>query len=180
MVTPSTRVLIADSDAETRRELFSKLLDQGIFSDYASDGRMAVQRLADESYGLVILDLSLEHVPATHIIDLIGRMSPRPIVIATTTDVTRMPLDSEAVQIVLRKPFPLHELATLVRSCLTATARRDPTRQVPSPLNGPSADQPGKRPGLRGRRRATRRWHSRPTRLSPAGNRCRTSPPAGD
>jgi len=146
VVTPSTRVLIADSDPETRRKLFSELLDQGIFSDYASDGRIAVQRLTEETYGLVILDLALEHVPSTHIIDLIGKMSPRPIVIATTTDVTRTPLDSEAVQIVLRKPFPLHELATLVRSCLNATARRDPTRQVPSPLSGPTEEKPRNHP----------------------------------
>lgn len=117
------RALIAVGSSETRRELYKQLLDRGVFSDYAADGQVAMQRLGEIAYGLVVLDLTLTKVDALRIVETIGAMSPRPMIIAIADDAPYPTLDSDVVQIVVRAPFPLHELAGIIASCLTTPKR---------------------------------------------------------
>lgn len=121
------RVLIADGDAAVRQQLFSTLLAFDIFSDAVASCADGLARLAEERYGVVVADISLPDVD--RIIDRIALMpaAERPVVLvlASNPEAARS-LDVEIVQIVLRKPINLSQLADVVRSCVrSARAKRN-------------------------------------------------------
>ena len=125
----NTRALIAVGNPETRKQLYGQLLDRGVFSDYAGDGQVTLQRLREIPYGIVVLDLALTKISSLQIIDTIGEMSPRPMIIAVAGEDPYPTLDSEIVQIVVRMPFPLHELAGIIASCVVPSKRREQRAQ---------------------------------------------------
>lgn len=121
------RVLIADGDAAVRQQLFSTLLAFDIFSDAVASCADGLARLAEERFGVVVADISLPDVD--RIIDRIALMpaAERPVVLvlASNPEAARS-LDVEIVQIVLRKPINLSQLADVVRSCVrSARAKRN-------------------------------------------------------
>jgi DNA-binding NtrC family response regulator len=120
MLTSQSRVLIADNDAELRRQMFSRLLELDVYSDCVADGKAALRFIRERAYAMVILDLTIEKVEALKIIDVIAEMAAdhRPMVLATTGSDGRPSLDSELVQIVLRKPFSLDDVSAIIRSCV--------------------------------------------------------------
>ena len=128
MLTSQSRVLIADGDADLRRRMFKCLLELDVFSDCVADGQATLEYLRERPYAMVILDLTIPKADAVTIVDAIGTLPPesRPMVLATTGSDGRPSLDSELVQIVLRKPFALEEVAAIIRSCIVSVreARR--------------------------------------------------------
>jgi DNA-binding response OmpR family regulator len=119
------RVLVADSDPVLRQRLFSKLLDLDIFSDCVANGRDALEKLTEYAYTVVIIDLGLPGVAAAQLIDRISKLALRPVVLvlAARPEAARV-LDVEIVQIVLRKPIDVLQLAELARSCIRSTRAR--------------------------------------------------------
>ena len=122
------RVLIADGDPALRQRLFSRLLDLDVFSDCVANVRDALEKLENTLYTVVIVELALPGAEGMQVLDRIAKLSPaeRPVVLvlATHPDAARA-LDVEIVQIVLRKPVEINQLAELSRSCIrTAVARR--------------------------------------------------------
>jgi DNA-binding response OmpR family regulator len=124
MLTTNARVLIADGEPELRRRLYSRLLELDMYSDCVANGKVAMEFLQDREYGIVILDLAIAKVDAADIIEAIARIpqEKRPMILATTSSDSRPTLDSELVQIVLRKPFSVEDVAAIVRSCMTIAA----------------------------------------------------------
>jgi len=120
MLTNHSRVLIADNDAALRRQMFSRLLELDVFSDAAADGEETLQRIRERDYAMLVLDLTIAKVEALKIIDVIAEIPAdrRPMVLATTGSDGRPSLDSELVQIVLRKPFSLEDVSAIIRSCV--------------------------------------------------------------
>jgi DNA-binding response OmpR family regulator len=114
------RVLIADGDAALRQQLSSALLSADIFSDSVGTANDALPRLAEERYGVVVLDVALhgdvERV-ITSIADMPVALRPVVLVIAANPDAARS-LDVEIVQIVLRRPVNFPQLVDVVRSCV--------------------------------------------------------------
>jgi len=130
MLTSNARVLIADGDPEIRKRLYAKLLALDVFSDCVADGKAALTSLGERTYGVVVLDLAVDKIDAMRVIDAIGELpAPRPMVLATTNSDGRPSVDSELVQIVLRKPFSLDDLGEIIRSCIVATR---PARPKPA------------------------------------------------
>lgn len=121
------RVLIAEGDERLRRKLYGMLLDREIFSDCVSDGRSAVEKLRDEQYALVLLDLSLPHTAASDVMTAIAAIpvGRRPFILALATHHDARTLDVDLVQIVLRKPFDLASAADIVQSCMKSTLRQE-------------------------------------------------------
>jgi DNA-binding response OmpR family regulator len=119
----ASRVLIADGDAALRQQLFSALLSLDIFSDSVPNTAEALARLAEERYGVVVLDVLLP-ADVAHVITRIASMpvTERPVVLilANNPEAARS-LDVEIVQIVLRKPVNLPQLVDVVRSCVRNT-----------------------------------------------------------
>lgn len=123
------RVLIADADPEVRRQLHQRLLDQRIFSDLVSDGRAAMEMLKRQNYSVILLDLSMPNVGAEQILEHIGKipLELRPVMLVVATGSGAHTLDVELVQIVLRKPWSIVEVADILQSCVqTVETHRDP------------------------------------------------------
>ena len=59
-------------------------------------------------------------------------LAPRPMVLATTGSDGRPSVDSELVQIVLRKPFSIEDLAEIIRSCIVASRVARPVLGTPA------------------------------------------------
>lgn len=119
------RVLIADGDAVLRQQLFSALLTLDIFTDCVASVADALSKLDEETYGVVVLDVSLGNLEP--VIQRISRMvsEERPVVLvlAGSAEMARS-LDVEIVQIVLRRPVNVPQLVDVVRSCSRSSAAR--------------------------------------------------------
>jgi DNA-binding response OmpR family regulator len=115
-----SRVLIADGDAVLRRQLYKRLLDHDVFSDCVPDGASALRALDERAYTMVILDVGLEKADGYQVLDRIRSLpnAERPVVMITVTNQDSRMLDTELVQVVLRKPLKINEITDLVRSCL--------------------------------------------------------------
>lgn len=114
------KVLIADGSAAIRRALYSKLLDLDVFSDTAATGREALEKLAEQAYVVVLLDLALPGIEPEQIVTAIGALAVplRPVVIAFASTEAARKLDVELVHIVLRKPIDILQVAEIVTSCV--------------------------------------------------------------
>lgn len=138
-----SRVLIADRDPSLRQLLFSRLLDLDLFSDCVANGKDALEKLADSTYAVAIIDVTLTPpVDALQVIRKVAELDaetrPVVLVLAEHPEAART-LDVEIVQIILRKPIDIHQLADLVQSCVRSAARARATAIVPPAT--PNGDQ---------------------------------------
>lgn len=115
-----SRVLIADADPGVRDGLSRRLAEFDISADVVADGTAALEKLEQSSYSVVILDLSIPQGSAERVLDAIGAMPrrTRPVILVLATPGAARSLDVDVVQIVLRKPTDLAQLAEIVRSCV--------------------------------------------------------------
>jgi DNA-binding NtrC family response regulator len=121
------RVLIAEGEERLRRMLYRMLLDREIFSDCTSDSASALQKLRDEEYALVLLDLALPPDGAAEVLSAVAQipLPRRPFILALATHHDARTLDVDVVQIVLRKPFDVDSAADIVQSCMRSALRRE-------------------------------------------------------
>lgn len=139
MVADSSRVLIADRDIEVRQQLSRALLEIDIFSDCVGTTADAVARLDSDRYGVIVIDTELPPGDIEGVIRRVAEMASgeRPVVLALAAAPEKArSLDTDIVQIVLRRPILLRQLLALVSSCLRGTAVD--VRPVPAML----PDQP--------------------------------------
>lgn len=115
------RVLLAESEERVRTALFRALLARDVFSDCVASGGDAIQRLHERSYALVMLDCALPRAGAAAVIEALREMpaESRPIVIAVAANSDARDVDSDMVQMILRKPLRIDEASEMVRACLT-------------------------------------------------------------
>jgi len=117
------RVLIVDSDQTVRSRLFTALLDLAVYSDTAAGAPEAIEHFSAREYGLVILDLRV--TDAESVLQAVQGVprDRRPMVIGTGERDMAQELDADLIQIVIRKPMAVRQLAEVVRSCLEAAPR---------------------------------------------------------
>jgi DNA-binding response OmpR family regulator len=123
---PEQRVLIADADAELRRQLYTRLLDADVYSDTVADGPAAIEKLAERRYAVCVLDLALPRVDGLQLLERI-RSRPReewPIVLILAGRGALPDLDVELVQIAIRKPVNTVQLADMIENCVRIVADR--------------------------------------------------------
>ena len=115
------RVLIADPDPGLRQHLAAALLNGNVFSDTVTTTNDAIAKLDAETYGVLVVDVSLPAGDVERVIARVAKMPTvtRPVVLilAANPQAARS-LDVEIVQIVLRKPVNLPQLVEMVRSCI--------------------------------------------------------------
>lgn len=115
------RILIVDDDPSIRRLLTTIVKREGLNVDAAVDGEEAIHQLEKHEYSVILLDLMMPHVDGFGVIDYL-REHPRqtkPVVLVITAyaDQKFKRVDPEIVAGVLRKPFEVAELGSLVRLC---------------------------------------------------------------
>ena len=119
---PGPRILIADDDASIRGLLRVIAERNGLHADEAPNGVEALDLMDRYVYDVVLLDLSMPHVNGFDLIDLLRHKSRRPAVIVLTalSRSSFRDLDPAVVHCVIRKPFDLDLLMTLVVSAANA------------------------------------------------------------
>ena len=130
------RVLIADSDPHLRQLVFGALLAVDVFSDCVGTVPDALEKLRDETYGVVVVDVGLPGGDPEQVVARIAELArdQRPVVLVLASNPTAArSLDVDIVQIVLRKPIALRQTVELIRSCVSAPIR------VPPPEDGDGA-----------------------------------------
>jgi CheY-like chemotaxis protein len=118
-MTQNARVLLVDGDELVRASLSKALLDRDVFCDAAVSARDALVQLGQHRYTLMLLHL--EMASAESVLDCVRSMPAprRPIVLVTAN--VRSPkdaIDTEIVQIIIRRPLRIAEVAGMIQACL--------------------------------------------------------------
>lgn len=116
------RVLIVDDEPDILLMLRVNLESDGHETALAADGETALQRVAEEQFDLMLLDVMMPVMDGWGVLDNLPRyeMAPRVIVVSAKSadrDVARA-LDAGAVDYI-SKPFSPRALSDLVREVLS-------------------------------------------------------------
>ena len=117
---PGKRVLVVDDDADLVGLLMAVLQQNGLTVDTALDGSEALDRLAENHYSVVLLDLMMPVLDGFGVIEALERLSTNtmPVVLVMTGAPELIEqLDPRAIHGIVRKPFDVGEVASLVLSC---------------------------------------------------------------
>lgn len=113
---------MVDRDRDLADRLSSLFRQYALTMDHASDAVEARRLLEERDYDVVMIDLLTE----SNLEALLGSTSTRSVVLAFTSDHHQLPtpLDSQRIAGVIRKPFDLRELGSVVRACVDIRVRR--------------------------------------------------------
>ena len=118
---PEPRILIADDDTSIRQLLTTIIRRERLNVDAATDGEDAIRQLQQHEYSVILLDLMMPHVDGFGVIDYLRehpqRIKPVILVITAYADQRFKRVDPDVVAGVIRKPFEVAELGSLVRLC---------------------------------------------------------------
>jgi CheY-like chemotaxis protein len=140
------RVLVADDDQSIRQLLCTIVKREGLEVDCVADGGEAIDRLKQQDYSVILLDLMMPRIDGFAVIEYLKRHPPRhkPVVLVITAyaDQKFKQVDATIVAGVLRKPFEVADLGNVVRLCVTGfdeeLAQRSAESSADSVGDGPS------------------------------------------
>ncbi|HET7712913.1 MAG TPA: response regulator [Thermoanaerobaculia bacterium] len=116
------RVLIVDDDPSIRQLVGTIVRREHLTVDTASDGGEAIALMEKHAYSVILLDLMMPRVDGFGVIDYLREHPParKPVVLVVTAyaDQTFKKVDATIVAGVLRKPFEVADLGTIVRQCV--------------------------------------------------------------
>ena len=122
------QILIVDDDPAIRTLLRLIAERRGLSVDVAADGAEALQLLAEREYRLAIIDLMMPRLNGYELVTALRTFEPRPAVVIATamTDSLIGLLDAETVHSIIRKPFDIE----VVGSLMTAIAAESQPAQT--------------------------------------------------
>jgi adenylate cyclase len=118
----NARVLVADDDHSIRQLVCNIIRREGLEVDCVVDGTEAIQLLREHEYSVILLDLMMPRTDGFEVIEHLKEYPPaqKPVVLVITAyaDQTFKKVDPEIVAGVLRKPFEVAELGSVIRNCV--------------------------------------------------------------
>lgn len=124
MTHPKPKVLVVDDD-DAIRAMVERVLKREHFDvESARDGFEAIEKLTQNDYGAVLLDLMMPRVDGHGVIRYLEkeRSAPRPWVILMTANLQGVAdVNEKAVFRVLAKPFDIGQLVAHVRDAHATT-----------------------------------------------------------
>lgn len=124
---PPPKILVVDDDPDVRR-VFATVLRTSYEVEEAGGGAAALEKLAGETYQLLLLDLHMPDVDGYAVLHALGHRDARnhdiPVIVVTAdgTDEARTRARRSRSVYFLSKPVPIRVLADLVRSTLDRSA----------------------------------------------------------
>jgi CheY-like chemotaxis protein len=116
------RVLIADDDQAIRQLVCTIVQREGLEVDCVADGAEAIEKLKTHDYAVILLDLMMPRVDGFGVVEYL-RLNPpfqKPVILVVSAyaDQSFQQVDPNIVAGVLRKPFEVADLGSLVRLCV--------------------------------------------------------------
>jgi DNA-binding NtrC family response regulator len=121
------RVLCADDDPDVRALCASGLTKAGYATDMATNGREVLEKLQDNEYSVILLDLGMPAVHGATVLSLVQRERPdilRRIIIVTGMPDAVVAGVPEQVAAVIHKPVTIEALIAEVNRCSSKGKRR--------------------------------------------------------
>ena len=116
------RVLVVDDDQSIRQLVCTIARRQGVEAECVADGAEAIEKLSENEYSLILLDLMMPRVDGFGVIEFLRDHPPstKPIVLVVTAyaDQRFKQVDPDIVAGVVRKPFEVADLGNLIRLCI--------------------------------------------------------------
>jgi CheY-like chemotaxis protein len=116
---PTRRVLVVDDDKDVREILFSVLQTRGIHADSATNGREALELIAQHPYVVVVLDLMMPEIDGFGVLETLQASGTLPVVLVLTAADHALTdsLDPGLIHGIIRKPFDPQEIADVIAAC---------------------------------------------------------------
>jgi DNA-binding response OmpR family regulator len=115
-----TKALVCEDDKSIRSLVSTVLRREGFEVDAAENGRIGIEKLETDSYGLVVLDLMMPDIDGYGVVQHIHERKPpnlkRVIIMTAATEVLRTGF-SDPICTLLPKPFDIDVLTRAVRQC---------------------------------------------------------------
>ncbi len=110
------RALIVEDDPGIRRLVEKVLQRNGIEIDTAHDGKVAIDKIRNSRYSVIVLDLMLPGANGYQIIEYIKRSGTgTPVaVVSAVSQQALSKLDPDVVKLVISKPFDVNELSRAI------------------------------------------------------------------
>lgn len=114
-------VLVVDDDKAIRELMAAVFRREGLETDVAADGDIAIEQLRRKRYRVLLLDLMMPRLSGWEVIGWLRsnpEFRPRTVIISTAADRTAFSaIDPDVVNAVFVKPFDVAELGSYVRAC---------------------------------------------------------------
>lgn len=127
------RVLVADDDFSIRRLVCTIVEREGLLADCVADGEEAIEKLQENEYAVILLDLMMPRLDGFAVIDYLRNHPPlhKPVVLVVTAyaDQKFKEVDPAVVAGVLRKPFEVADLGNIISLCASGH-EKDLQRQL--------------------------------------------------
>lgn len=124
---------MVDDDAGIRGLLKLLAERRGFSADVAADGLEALEKLGACTYDLAIIDLMMPRLNGYDLVQDMRKHEQRPMIVVATamTDTLIGQLDPNVVHSILRKPFDIDVVGTLMTELLTAITARHEDAPLP-------------------------------------------------
>jgi two-component system alkaline phosphatase synthesis response regulator PhoP len=139
------RVLVVEDDDAIRTLLVAALRREPFEVDSATDGVAALGLTRDHEYAVIVLDLMMPRLNGFEFLDAFHATIPKPrsviFVVTAFDDAQVAKLEAGHVHAIIRKPFDVTQLVTMIRE-VTAMwhAHTEPPAVEPVPAHLPMAD----------------------------------------
>jgi DNA-binding response OmpR family regulator len=118
-------VLVVEDDPAIRR-LIEKLLGRhGIETEQARDGRVAIEKLREGRFAVILLDLMIPEASGYEVIEFIKKngVTTPVVVVSAVSQQSLTKLDRNVVKLVISKPFDVEEFTKAIVSLCRAAGK---------------------------------------------------------
>lgn len=125
-------ILIVEDNTDVNEMLSEALKEAGYETDSAYTGIMAQQKIKQQDYELVLLDLMLPYKSGDEVLRELRRVSMIPVIVISAKDLvgTKIDLLKLGADDYITKPFDLGEVVARVESTLRRCKRQEEIKQV--------------------------------------------------
>ncbi|MGC4068668.1 MAG: sigma 54-interacting transcriptional regulator [Polyangiaceae bacterium] len=134
----TARALVVDDDRAVRYTLRGFLEDEGIEVDEAPDGEVALERIAQQPFNLVITDLRMPKVDGLELLRRSQGFVPRPkIILVTAHGSERQAVEAMKLGALdyFRKPFDEREILSVVRRAVATVQLEQENEKLRGEVN---------------------------------------------
>jgi len=115
------RALVVDDDDTIRRLIATVLERNGFEVDVAVDGQVAMEKIAEEDYSVIFLDLMMPRLSGFDVIKQLRATNTEAlrhvVVTSAVSSVVLSQLAENSVHRVFQKPFDIHEIVASALEC---------------------------------------------------------------